>query len=244
MNPPLISVITVCYNAERYLERTLDSVLSQKDVNLEYIIVDGDSKDRTPSIIEKYKEQIARIVSEPDHGLYDAMNKGITLATGDYISFMNAGDVFYNEETLSRALENSDGANFIYGLTEKVDEDGKTSPWHKITPTENDLTAKSFINGMVICHQSMIVRRNLAPVFDYGRWQISADIDWTIKILKKTRNIHFYNNYICRYLDGGISARRKWKAVTERFLLSIDHFGIFPSILIQFKLLFKYLLRR
>lgn len=101
---PKFSIITVTYNAEAVLEDTIQSVISQTYHHVEYIIVDGASKDGTLSIIDRYKDRITRIVSEPDKGLYDAMNKGIRLATGDYLCFLNAGDSFHEDDTLQQMV--------------------------------------------------------------------------------------------------------------------------------------------
>ena len=97
---PKFSIITVTYNAGAVLEDTIQSVITQTYKNVEYIIVDGGSKDRTLQIIEQYKEHIHTVISEPDKGLYDAMNKGIKLATGDYLCFLNAGDELHEDDTL------------------------------------------------------------------------------------------------------------------------------------------------
>ena len=101
MEPIKISVITVAYNASRYIETTILSVINQTYSNIEYIIIDGGSTDGTVDIIKKYSNKISYWISEPDKGIYDAMNKGINKATGEWINFMNAGDTFHNPDTLS-----------------------------------------------------------------------------------------------------------------------------------------------
>ena len=101
---PKFSIITVTYNAEKVLEDTIQSVISQTYHHIEYIIVDGASKDGTLSIINRYRSRIHTVVSEPDKGLYDAMNKGIALASGDYLCFLNAGDCFHDDDTLQQMV--------------------------------------------------------------------------------------------------------------------------------------------
>ena len=101
---PRFSVITVTYNAEKVLEDTIQSVISQTYHHVEYIIIDGASKDGTMAIVNRYRDRISRVVSEPDKGLYDAMNKGIALATGDYLCFLNAGDSFHEDDTKDGSL--------------------------------------------------------------------------------------------------------------------------------------------
>ena len=101
---PKFSIITVTYNAEKVLEETIQSVISQTYHHVEYIIVDGASKDGTLSIIDRYRSRITTVVSEPDKGLYDAMNKAISLASGDYLCFLNAGDCFHEDDTLQQMV--------------------------------------------------------------------------------------------------------------------------------------------
>ena len=110
---PKFSVITVTYNAEKVLEDTLQSVISQTYRHVEYIIVDGASKDGTIKIIDKYRERIHTVVSEPDKGLYDAMNKGIALATGNYLCFLNAGDSFHEDDTLQQMVHTNKAISFV-----------------------------------------------------------------------------------------------------------------------------------
>ena len=127
---PKFSVITVTYNAAAVLEDTIQSVISQTYHHVEYIIVDGASTDGTLSIINRYKDHIARIVSEPDKGLYDAMNKGIRLATGDYLCFLNAGDSFHEDDTLQQMVHTLPGnelPDVLYGETELVDREDTSS---------------------------------------------------------------------------------------------------------------------
>lgn len=121
-----ISIVTVCYNAGTILEKTILSVLEQSYDNIEYIIIDGASQDSTKYLLDKYQEKVDVIISEPDSGIYDAMNKGILRATGDYINFMNAGDVFSSskviEDIVSRINPVSD---VIYGNSVMMLPNGK-----------------------------------------------------------------------------------------------------------------------
>ena len=102
-----ISVITICYNAEKTIERTIKSVLNQSYKNLEYIIIDGGSKDNTMKIVKRYKDKISSVISEPDNGIYDAMNKGVRIATGEWLNMMNAGDCYTNDEVLNEIFSTS-----------------------------------------------------------------------------------------------------------------------------------------
>lgn len=110
-----ISVVTICYNCEKDIQRTIDSVVSQSYSNIEYIIIDGASKDKTVDIIKANENNISVWVSEPDKGIYDAMNKGIRLATGDYINFLNAGDIYHSPESVSLMFNKPTNADILYG---------------------------------------------------------------------------------------------------------------------------------
>ena len=125
---PKFSIITVTYNAAAVIEDTLQSVITQTYKNIEYIIIDGASTDRTMEIIGRYRKHIHTVVSEPDRGLYDAMNKGIRLATGDYVCFLNAGDELHEDDTLQLIVHSLTGLtglpDVIYGRTAIVDEEG------------------------------------------------------------------------------------------------------------------------
>ena len=121
---PTFSVITITYNAAATLEDTIQSVITQTYHHIEYIVVDGASKDSTLQIAEKYRTNISKLISEPDKGLYDAMNKGIGMATGDYLIFLNAGDCFHDDSTLQRIVSGLKGLelpDIIYGNTAIVD---------------------------------------------------------------------------------------------------------------------------
>ena len=159
---PKFSIITVTYNAAAVIEDTLQSVITQTYKNIEYIIVDGASTDRTMEIIGRYRKHIHTVVSEPDHGLYDAMNKGIRLATGDYVCFLNAGDELHEDDTLQLIVHSLTGLtglpDVIYGRTAIVDEEGHFLRMRRLEPPEN-LTWHSFRQGMLVCHQAFFARR-------------------------------------------------------------------------------------
>jgi glycosyltransferase involved in cell wall biosynthesis len=239
---PKISIITVTYNAEKYIERTILSVVSQTYSNIEYIIVDGASKDKTLDVIAKYNAHSV-LVSEPDNGLYDAMNKGLERATGDYVWFINAGDIINSSETLEVIIQNGNGADFLYGNTVVIDEFGNIKPYHKIKPDESVMNYKKFINGMVVCHQSMLVKRMLAARYDFSRFKIACDIEWCIKSAKNCHSFKDINIVISKFLDGGVSQQNRLKAVKERFWICIKHFGWASTILQQIKIGLNYFLK-
>ena len=153
MNNPLISVVTVSYNAVTTIEKTILSVINQNYSNIEYIVIDGGSIDGTVDIIKKYADKITYWVSEPDKGIYDAMNKGIIVATGEWINFMNTGDTFYNENVFSEIFElNSYTEDVISGCAQLAN--------HKIwKPLDSKkMTLMDFyISGF--CHQATFIKK-------------------------------------------------------------------------------------
>jgi glycosyltransferase involved in cell wall biosynthesis len=238
---PIISVITVTYNAELLLEGTIQSIIQQTYPNIEYVVVDGASKDTTVQIIEKYAQmgKINTWISEKDNGLYDAMNKAIRLAKGDYIIFMNAGDSFYGNNTLENIFKNtieksknSENADIYYGDAQIL-EDGT----HKILGLRSQITPhklpkslswRSMRMGMVVCHQAFIVKRSIAGFYDTN-YQLSADIDWVIRCLKKSTQVIDTKQIICNFIQGGLTTQRRKKSLSERYEILKKHFGIFAN---------------
>ena len=223
---PKFSIITVCYNAEATLEDTIQSVISQTYHHVEYIIVDGASKDRTMDIVNRYRDRIAVVVSEPDKGLYDAMNKGIRLATGDYLCFLNAGDSFHEDDTLQQmvhSIHTLQLPDVLYGETELVDHEGHFLRMRRLQAPEH-LTWKSFRQGMLVCHQAFFPRRDLVMPYDL-RYRFSADFDWCIKIMKKSKVLHNTHLTLIDYLAEGMTTRNHQASLKERFLIMARHYG-------------------
>ena len=174
------TIITCTYNAERVLQRTLDSVKKQTYCNIEHIIMDGGSSDKTLSMVRAYQHKISKgenahdivVVSEPDRGLYDAMNKSIDRATGDYLVFLNAGDVFPSAETLEYVAgcvgEGEVLPGVLYGDTDIVDATGRFLHHRRLQPPAH-LSWRSFRWGMLVCHQSFYARTDLAKGIQIGR---------------------------------------------------------------------------
>lgn len=223
---PKFSVITVCYNAEATLEDTIQSVISQTYHHVEYIIVDGASKDRTMDIVNRYRDRIAVVVSEPDKGLYDAMNKGIRLATGDYLCFLNAGDSFHEDDTLQQmvhSIHTLQLPDVLYGETELVDHEGHFLRMRRLQAPEH-LTWKSFRQGMLVCHQAFFARRDQVMPYDL-RYRFSADFDWCIKIMKKSKVLHNTHLTLIDYLAEGMTTRNHQASLKERFRIMARHYG-------------------
>ena len=215
---PRFSVITVTYNAQHTLEETILSVVSQTYHRIEYIIVDGASTDRTAQIIEQYREHIAKVVSEKDKGLYDAMNKGLKLATGDYICFLNAGDCFHADSTLQQvvhSIKDNNLPDILYGHTAIVDEKRHFVRMRRLSPPAK-LNWRSFRQGMLVCHQAFILKRTLAPAYDM-RYRYSADFDWCIRAMKKAKTLHNTHLTLIDYLDEGLTTQNQQASLRERF---------------------------
>lgn len=234
---PLITIITVTYNAEQFLPRTLESVnrclaeIEDKGA-IEYLIIDGASKDNTLKIAEQYASIISKVVSEPDRGLYDAMNKGQQLASGRYLWFLNAGDEMYNQYTLRHLLRAFEAdADIYYSDAMFVKEDGSEVGLRSIfTPhtLPHSLTWKDFDLGMKVCHQAFIAKKEVAN--SYMVDNLSADIDWEINCLKKSDRIEYLDFTLCRYLLGGLSVKNHRKSLIDRFLVLKKHFGLIPTL--------------
>jgi glycosyltransferase involved in cell wall biosynthesis len=242
---PLISIITITFQAEAVLKRTIDSILAQDFKNYEYLIVDGHSTDKTLSIVKKYqpifheKGISFRWITEPDNGIYDAMNKAIHLAEGDYLWFINAGDKIATSETVMTIWKNLlisgpekkdiDLPDFIYGETLIVDEQGNIMGERRLKAPEK-LNWKSFRMGMLVCHQAMLVKRTIAP--DYNlRYRYSGDFDWAIRCLRKSRNIHNTHIVLAHFLDGGVSKKKMRASLKERFHIMCKNYGFIPTTL-------------
>ena len=234
-NPhPKFSIITVTYNAGKVLEDTIQSVVFQTYRNVEYIIVDGGSTDNTLDVVHKYQERICKVISEPDKGLYDAMNKGIRMATGDYLCFLNAGDELHENETLQKivyTLKGKELPDVIYGETAIIDEEGHFLHMRRLSTPEH-LHWKSFKEGMLVCHQAFFARRELALANPYDlRYRFSADFDWCIRIMKQSKNLHNTHLTLIDYLNEGMTTQNHKASLKERFRIMTKHYGWISTIL-------------
>jgi glycosyltransferase involved in cell wall biosynthesis len=226
---PKLSVITIVYNNVRDIERTMLSVLNQSYGNIEYILIDGASNDGTLEIINKHKDRIAKLVSEKDKGIYDAMNKGLALATGDYVLFMNSGDEIYDKETVKRIFATAPGADIYYGETEMYNENWQSLGRRRHQAPEH-FTWQSFKYGMNISHQAIYIKRSLTEPYDL-RYKYSADIDWIIKIAKKASSIVNTHLYVAKYLVGGMSKKKHRESLKERFHIFSHYYGLAANII-------------
>jgi glycosyltransferase involved in cell wall biosynthesis len=238
---PLISIITVTYNAEKVLEPTIQSIISQTYPNIEYIIIDGNSKDHTLELVKKYDDKIAFWQSEKDRGIYDGMNKGLQAATGDYVWFMNAGDLIEAPDTVAQMLRTSSYEDVLYGETNLIDEAGKVLGTRSQLTTRKlpaQLTWQSLGMGMVVSHQSILIKKTVAPLYNL-QYKCSADIDWTIRSLQKSQTVKNTGIVLSRFLTGGFSSLQQKSCLHERFQISISHFGIIKTLLFNVLILFR-----
>lgn len=248
-----ISIITITYNAEPVLEKTMLSVLNQTNTNFEYCIIDGNSKDNTVSIIQKMEQKIQegafkgitadqfKWISEPDRGLYDAMNKGIDLSTGDFVWFVNAGDKVYNSDTLQKIydlIEIEKDCDFIYGQSVMIDEqDHEIGERHKIAPKV--LRLNHFLNGLVICHQSVIVKKSIASHYNLN-YSIASDYDWVIRAYQNSECQGYIDQYLSKFMVAGVSSQKRQLAWKERFIIMKEHFGVFKTVAAHVYIVLKY----
>lgn len=229
---PRFTIITVTYNAGKVLDDTIQSVISQTYHHIEYIIVDGASKDNTLQVIDRYRNRIQKVISEPDHGLYDAMNKGMKWATGDYICFLNAGDSFHEDDTLLRMVHSIHGnelPDILYGETAIVDSNGHFLHMRRLSAPEK-LTWKSFRQGMRVCHQAFFVKRTLLEPYDL-QYRFSSDFDWCIRMMKKSKTLHNTHLTLIDYLDEGLTTQNHKASLWERFHIMCRYYGWISTLL-------------
>ena len=230
MNLPVFSIITVTFNAAQVLEQTILSVISQTYGNIEYIIIDGASQDGTVKIIRQYESGISYWASEPDKSIYDAMNKGLQAATGNYVWFLNAGDVLQHNNIVTEIAEIAEQnglPDILYGETDLINKEGKIFAERRLK-TPNKLTWKGFRMGMLVCHQAFIVKQSTAPEFDL-QYRFSADFDWCIRCLREAKIIVNTHQRIVNYLYEGLTTENRIKSLKERYSIMCTYYGVIPT---------------
>jgi len=255
-----ITIITVTYQAAAVLQRTLDSVSRQTCQDIEHLIIDGASKDDTVKMAKAYQEKVPYpviIQSEPDHGLYDAMNKGLHKATGDYLVFLNAGDTLHADDTLTTLtshlspltsqLSTLNSPAVIYGDTAIVDSEGKFLHLRRLRPPKQ-LTWRSFKQGMLVCHQAFYVRTDIAQQEDYDlRYRHSADVDWCIRVMKRAEEMRLplvnANTILADFMEGGNTTQNHRASLKERYQVMCHHYGKASTIVMHAWFLVRQLFR-
>lgn len=209
MNTPKISVVTVCYNVVTTIEKTIQSVINQTYDNIEYIIIDGASTDGTVELINKYRDKISYYVSEPDKGIYDAMNKAIDVATGEWINFMNAGDMFADKEVISRimcALRACDKHDVVFGNT--IYYNDKLRTYRKGTYRESNMP--QFV------HQSSFVYTRLMKKYHFNqKYSIGADHDFFYKLYQEGKSFYHIDETISMFSLDGASFKNRYVVYKE-----------------------------
>jgi glycosyltransferase involved in cell wall biosynthesis len=268
-----VSIVTVTYNPGELLEPTMRSVAEQVGVQIDYVVVDGASKDGTVDRLRSFGKRIEEIeadggqdernqltyrwVSEPDRGLYDAMNKGLVMAQGDYVLFLNAGDTLAHPRVLADLWSERKGAAVYYGQAMVVESmGGRELGLRKPLPPQH-LNWRSLRFGMVVSHQAFVIKRERALPYDL-QYRICADIDWMIRCLRvldpgalgpevvssKALGVHFADRVLVHFLDGGLSSQRRKAAWKERFLIMSRHYGPLNNLLNHGWIVLRYVLRR
>jgi len=208
-----ISIITVCYNRSATIEKTILSVLNQDYPNIEYIIIDGGSKDGTPAIIEKYADKLDVFISEPDNGMYDAINKGLNLITGDVFGLMHSDDVFYDNNVVSKiaeAFKNSPTTDGVYGNGIYVSNDLQ----EKIVRNRigGDYNFGKLKSGWLPLHPTVYLRKNCLE--QYGNYnlnfKIASDTEFLLRYLFKYKiSMKYLDTYVVKMRMGGLSTDYK-----------------------------------
>lgn len=241
------SIVTVTFNAANVLESTLKSVANQSFGGIQHIIVDGASSDGTMDIIKRYHEAYdgayeILVKSEPDEGLYDAMNKGLKMATGTYVVFLNAGDTLATTTTLQALAQLLDKyrdahslPGILYGNTNIIDSTGRVTGKRKLQPPVR-LSWRSFSDGMLVCHQAFYVRLDIAQKVQYDlSYKYSADVDWCIRAMKETerrgRELLNTQMVLCHYLDEGMTTAHHKESLWERYKIMCTHYGVVTATL-------------
>ena len=242
---PLFSIITITYNAEKEVVATLNSIQKQSFRSFEHIIVDGASTDNTLTLIKEYASSNVKIISEPDKGLYDAMNKGIKAATGKYLLFLNAGDAFHAPDILQLYADaTTENADIIYGDTILVNANREfVGNRHLSAP--KILTFESFKAGMLICHQAFAVKREIAPLYNLD-YRFSADYEWCLRCIKKSNsdNCKNLNTIVIDYLTDGLTDKNHKASLIERYKIMCKYYGSLPTMLRHLNFLFRYATRK
>lgn len=231
---PKISIITVVYNDGQYISRTIESVISQSYKNIDYVIIDGGSTDSTIEKINKYRNEIDVFVSEKDRGIYDAMNKGIQLCSGEWLLFLNSGDFFHSRDiltSLSKYIEQNN-SDIIYGDFKVLSESVKFSFVNKATDVNR------IKKDMIFSHQACLIKKSLHQKFNYDlKYKICADYDFLLKSYLNGAKFYKVSEVMATVSNGGLSDMNRINVFKERLKIKntlapslINYFYFLKSI--------------
>lgn len=249
--PIVISVATVTYNAAPLLAKTIASVEAQTYPYIEHVVVDGNSADDTLQVLHEYQKRNSHrptpisinALSENDEGIYDAMNKALRMAKGDYILFLNAGDTFHSDSVLADVVARAEASKdehgllpaTLYGLTHIVDHDGRFLRPRHLTPPVSGLHWQDYKRGMLVCHQAFFALTAWAQEMPYDRqYRLSADYDWCVRLLRRAaeekRAVVNAGIVVANFLDGGATTRHHWRSLRERFAIMRRYYGLCSTL--------------
>lgn len=239
-----LSIITICYNDKQGLQQTLESIKSQTSHSFQYIVIDGASTDGSADLLSDYASVIDYSVSEPDKGIYNAMNKGIREAKGEYCLFMNAGDTLYADDNIEQVLPQLDGTDFLSGDTICVFPDGKTKIWKAVN------YASTYLMSMYsLSHQATFIKTELLKKRPY-REDLKVVSDWEqmfYELIICDRTYKRLNLNICKFAQGGVSSSQAETREKERRIVLNEHFSekmqadiAYPKLLVRIASLADY----
>lgn len=238
MENPKISIVTVTFNAEMIIKKTIDSILSQDYTNIESIIIDGDSTDSTLEYIKLNQNRITKVVSEKDGGIYDAMNKGFKISTGDFVIFMNAGDLFVSKNTISSVVDKITDLNSIYygnafyvsGSVNKSTKRGGGFNKYRLAQTN-------------ICHQTILYPRFLFDSQLYNlTYKLFADWEYNMRAYKLKVKFIYIDIDIAYYDINGVSITQKdYNFERDLKKIVLLNLGLLPIIYLGYRKIINYL---
>lgn len=235
-DPLVVSVVTVVRNDSEGLQKTMDSVISQDYPRIEYILVDGASTDDTLGVLRRRQDEVSCWISEPDKGIYDAMNKGARLASGEYVNFMNAGDTFASPDTVSKVFSARPTAELLWGdcIIEKERKEEYDCARNVIRRLHRQMT---------VSHQSLFTRRTILLKRPYDEsLRIAADYDFLCERLLAGASWEYRPFPVSRINDTGASAKRYLTSIREKRQIALARFpGKRVSILSYYLLLTAYM---
>lgn len=236
-----LSVISIAFNNLEGLKKTLQLFIDQSFPDIEIVVVDGGSKDGTADYLKTLPTHF-KWVSEPDKGIYNAMNKGLQMAGGDYVWFLNSGDFAYSqasvEELMTLLKANMDA---VYGETMMVSASGEPLGTRSQISTRHlpeTLTWESFRMGMNVSHQSFVIRRTLALPYNES-YRYVADIDWMIRSLKQCHAVGRMKSILSCFTLDGFSSKHRKASNRERYQVLRKHYGFIPNLLAHFRIVFR-----